>query len=84
MARGRSRKELAIGAVDGVNATFRTTWPYEPGTLKPFLNGWLLNTLSDNGFDETDPSSGIFDLKIPPRATPVDNPDVVYVLYTEG
>jgi hypothetical protein len=34
-----TRSEVLIGAVDGVNRTFRTAEPYNSGSIKVFLNG---------------------------------------------
>jgi hypothetical protein len=62
-----NRDENITGAIDGVNTTFITSQPYEPGTLAIFFNGHLHVPSFDDGYVETNPVLGVFDMKIPPR-----------------
>lgn len=76
------RFEVPAGAVDGGNTTFTTSVPYQPGTTAVFLNGLLLRPDLDDGWLETDPTTGVIDLKEAPRGTPVC-PDVVQVFFLD-
>jgi hypothetical protein len=60
------RFEVATGPVDGTNTTFQVSTAYQPGTLAPFLNGQLKRADYDDGWVETDPATGTFDLNIAP------------------
>ena len=57
---------VATGPIDGSNTTFTTPTPYKDQTLAVWRNGQLLQRDLDNGFVETAPSLGIFDMKIAP------------------
>jgi hypothetical protein len=64
------------GSIDGVNTTFQTPTPYIEGTLAVFLNGQLKRQDFEDGWQETNPGIGIFDLNI----APIDG-DVVQTFY---
>ena len=76
--------EEGIGTVDGVNVTFYTSVPYQAGTLSYFLNGQLKGKDDDDGWFETDPTTGRVDLKEAPLPGDVHEPadDVVQFFYT--
>jgi len=75
--------EPGIGTVDGANKTFYTPTPYQAGTLALLLNGQLKVRDNDDGWFETDPSSGRVDLKEAPLPGDADEPadDVVQFYY---
>lgn len=68
--------EVAGGPVDGVNTSFTTATPYVPGTLAVYLNGQLKSAALADGWLETSPASGSFDLKVAPQVG-----DIVQVFY---
>lgn len=70
--------EVAAGGIDGVNKTFFTVLSYLPSTTAVFLNGQLLVTDFENGWVETDPAVGRFDL----NEAPVPG-DVVQIFYLD-
>lgn len=55
----------AIGLINGANVAFNTPSPYQPGTLRTFLNGQLIHTGDDDGPTETGPST--FTMGLPPQ-----------------
>ena len=58
-----------VGDIDGVNTTFTVSkGQYISGSLQVFLNGQLLIQGSSEGWVETTPGSGIFDLNDAPVA----------------
>lgn len=61
------RFEVAFGAIDNVNTTYVLSTPYQPGTLAAFLNGQLKRADFMDGWIETNPASGTFDLKQAPE-----------------
>ena len=63
--------QLAIGAVDGSNASFQTIDDYIPGTVVPFLNG---QEVIPSKMTEVPPNT--FVLQFPPAVG-----DVVSVYY---
>lgn len=71
------------GVVDGANLVFNTPTPYSPGTLAVFLNGQLATKTWDDGWIETDPSTGEFSFKPgnAPRST--QSPDKVGAFYLD-
>jgi hypothetical protein len=81
---GLPRIEKADGVVDGVNRTFRVPNPYVPGTLVAMINGRQLDPDLDNGWTETDPSTGEFEMKyapLPPQGAAGDPGDLVSAYY---
>lgn len=48
--------EIPAGAINGVNAVFTTSVPYEAGSLSVWLNGQQIL----GGYAETSPSTGVF------------------------
>lgn len=62
-----TRKEKAIGVIDGVNKSFTTTFSFIPSTLEVFLNGLKLitvdhfNETGSNSFDMVDAPIGGLD-----------------------
>lgn len=73
--------EVPSGAIDGVNTAFQTSKPYLPGSLYYFLNGQLKRPDLDDGFVETDPTAGKFQVKEAPLT---DDVVQVYYLTSEG
>lgn len=81
------RLDQVIGAVDGANVDFETVSPYSPGTLVVFLNGRQLKRELDNGWTETDPATGKFRMKIPPKGPQFgadDAGDILYAFWQTG
>jgi len=74
--------EVPSGAIDGANVVFNVSQAYKPGTTAVFLNGLLLRADYDDGWTESDPSTGEVTLKEPPRVTKI-TPDVVQVFYID-
>jgi hypothetical protein len=68
------RIKPAIGAIDGVNKTFKTEQPFAAGTVIPFING-----KAEFGRMDTEFPPKTFTLDIAPLAT-----DNVGVYYREG
>ena len=56
----------ASGVIDGINTAFHTITPYHPGSLAIWQNGQLLQKDEASGYIATDPTTGLFDMKIPP------------------
>lgn len=56
------------GAVNGVNLSFTTPTPYTPGTIAVLVNGILVTQSNDDGWIETSPATGGFQMKLPPLA----------------
>ena len=74
--------EVPTGVIDGVNTVFNVSQAYRPGTTAVFLTGLLLRADYDDGWTESDPSTGEITLKEPPRVTKI-TPDVVQVFYID-
>jgi len=79
MASGDEQRERATGFVNGANVSFSVSSPYEPGTLWVSPNGILNDADADDGWVETSPATGAFEMKVAPRPG-----DVVLVRYTEA
>ena len=75
---GDEHIEKASGPVNGFNQTFTVSLPYQPGTLKLFVNGQLREITDDDGWTESNPSVGEFQMIIPP-----DN-DKIFARYLEA
>lgn len=73
------RFEVAAGIIDGLNKTFLTSSKYLSGTTAVFLNGQLLRPDYENGWIETDPETGRFDMNEPPLTG-----DVVQIFFLGG
>jgi hypothetical protein len=58
--------EVLTGTIDGVNTTFTTSVPYTPTTTAVFVSGQLKRPDLDDGWLETDPTTGTIDFKIAP------------------
>jgi len=56
-----------IGTIDGVNTLFNTGIPYTPNTFAGFTNGQLTKAANDDGWIETDPSTGDVTWKEAPK-----------------
>lgn len=63
---GERPPETPTGTIDGVNRVFHTSVPYIPGSLAVWHNGLLLVPDDDDGWTETDPGTGEFELKEAP------------------
>lgn len=72
------RTETAVGTIDGVNTSFSATAAYTSGTLSVYLNGQLKRPDLDDGFIESNPSTGAFTMKEPPLSG-----DVLQVRYLD-
>ena len=79
MASGDEWLEEATGNVNGLNADFSTSRPYQSGTLYILGNGQLWPADDDESADELSPAAGTFRL----RTAPADN-DRVLVRYIEA
>lgn len=73
------RFEVATGLVDGVNTTFHVSVAYLGGTLAVFLNGQLKRASFADGWVESSPSTGFFQMK----EAPLDG-DVVQAFFIDG
>ena len=73
----RPRFETAIGVIDGVNQIFRTSRPYDAGSLAVFLNGQLKRRWFEDGWVETDPGGSIFFMNEAPQT--LDDVQVFYL-----
>lgn len=71
--------EVASGTIDGSNTTFFTSLPYQPGFTAVWLNGQLKREDFADGWAETSPATGQFDLDQAPRVG-----DVVQVFFVEA
>jgi len=80
-----ARITQALGPVNGVNRDFNSPTHFRPGSLVCFLNGQQLKRTLDNGWEEVDPTLGIFRMKVAPvgpRPGALDDPgDVLFVFY---
>ena len=65
-AGGVPRFEVPTGAVNGSNRTFRTQYPYTAETTSVFINGKMYRRDWEDGWSETDPDTGVFDLNEAP------------------
>lgn len=68
-----------VGIIDGFNQDFATVAPFVAGTLQIWHNGVLIRDDLDNGFVETDPLNGTFQMKEAPRSG-----DVLFSFYREA
>lgn len=82
MASGEEKVETPTGSINGANLNFFTTLPYVPGTLHVWTDGVLCRAADDDGWIETDPSTGAFQMREPPRISKRD--DVLMVRYIEA
>lgn len=71
--------EVAAGFIDGVNKTFFTSLPYTPGFTAVWLNGQLKRPDFGDGWTETTPATGRFDLQQAPLVG-----DVVQVFFVDA
>jgi len=76
------RFEVPTGAIDGVNKDFYVSQPYRPGSVAVFLNGQLQTKALDDGWTETDPTTGLVTLNEAPRDIGTC-PDVVQIFYLD-
>jgi len=79
MATDDEHLEVPTGTIDGINSTFYTTLSYQSDTLKVWYNGDLIRRDDDDGFVETNSSTGEFTMKETPRVG-----DTVFARYLEG
>lgn len=49
---GDEHLEAPAGAIDGANRVFDVSLPYQTGTVRLWVNGVLVRSLDDDGFDE--------------------------------
>ena len=77
MATGDIHMEAPSGVIDGVNATFTTSAPFDSSIINVWLNGVLVRRDNDDGFVVTGAST--FDL----NEVPVLG-DTVHVRYEEA
>lgn len=83
MATGDEHLEEAIGVIDGANQDFKTSLPYQADTLRVWVTGILVRRNDDDGWIESSPSTGDFQMKEPPRI--VSSPDdTLHVRYIEA
>lgn len=59
---------VPTGAIDGINTVFSVGEPYSPGSVAVFYNGLLVRIADDDGWTESDPSTGEVTLTAPPLA----------------
>ena len=58
--------ETPVGVIDGTNTTFTISRPYVPGSVRLFWDGLIRLENNDDGIIETDPTTGIVDLREAP------------------
>jgi len=73
--------EVPVGAIDGVNRLFTVSLPYTPGSVAVFINGQLKRADYDDGWVETDPSTGQVTVNESPIGGSV--PEVVQIFYLD-
>jgi hypothetical protein len=69
----------AQGTPDGMKTDFETVQPYQVGTLRVLVNGIFRKDDLGNGYLETDPGTGEFEMKIAPKAG-----DTLWTFYREA
>lgn len=74
--------EVPSGTIDGVNTVFTVSKPYTPNSTAVWINGTLLERTLDDGWVESDPSTGEITLKEAPRSSGAC-PDVIQVFYKD-
>ena len=79
---GQPRFEVPTGAVDGVNTVYYVSLPYVAGSTAVWLNGILLERTLDDGWTESDPSTGEITLKEAPQGSGAC-PDVIQVFFKD-
>ena len=62
--------------------TFTVSMPYGPGTTAVFINGMLMERSLDDGWFETNPSTGTVTLKEAPRGIG-NGPDVIQIFFID-
>lgn len=79
------RFEVLSGTIDGANTTFTVSVPYQSGSSAVFINGVLMRIDLDDGWVETDPTTGTIDLKEAPRVGPsgAGCPDVLQMFFLD-
>ena len=73
------RLEVPAGVIDGVNVTFTTQFPYIAGTTAVFRNGQLRPATNIDGWLESSPSTGVFDMKEAPLTG-----DTIQIFYLDS
>jgi hypothetical protein len=76
------RFEVPSGTIDGVNTVYTVSMPYGAGTTAVFINGQLMEKSLDDGWFETDPTSGVVTLKEAPRSSGAC-PDVIQIFFLD-
>lgn len=71
--------EDASGIINGFNDIFYTSLPYTPGTLFIYLDGIVRVSVDDDGWIESDPLAGEFQM----RSVPMSG-SRIFVRYIEG
>lgn len=61
------RHETPTGAINGINRVFNVSVAYVATSTEVFLNGSAKIAADTDGWDETDPLTGIFTMKVAPR-----------------
>jgi hypothetical protein len=79
---GQVRFEVPSGTVDGINTVFTVSLPYVTGSTAVWLNGVLLRKDLDDGWTESDPSTGEITLKEAPLSSG-PCPDVLQVFFKD-
>lgn len=69
----------AVGAPDGARTDFETVRPYRVGSLRVLVNGLLRKPELDDGYLETDPGAGEFEMKVAPTSD-----DTLWTFYREA
>jgi hypothetical protein len=82
MATGDEVLEEATGTINGVNKDFQTSLPYQADTLRVWVTGILVRRGDDDGWTESDPSTGDFQMKEAPRIASSPD-DTLHVRYIE-
>lgn len=79
---GQLKFETPTGTIDGANTVFFVSQPYVPGSTAVWINGILLDKSLDDGWIESDPSTGEITFKEAPQGSGAC-PDVLQVFYKD-
>ena len=78
----RAHFEVPSGTINGINTVFTVSMAYGLGSTAVFINGQLMERSLDDGWFETDPSTGVVTLKEAPRSSGAC-PDVIQIFYLD-
>lgn len=68
---------VPTGAINGINTVFNVGEAYKPGSVAAFYNGLIIRKDDDDGWTESDPSTGEVTLTSPPLS--LDTVNIFYI-----